>query len=119
MTRATLQSLMLSPSRAAGKVCRSTPLPLEADLMLPTIAHECGHENVSDFMREAAQFYAQAKKAAHATALKAAMHAPVIAVGIVGIWLSFVDSDSRRARTVVGVRIVRSARRTDLEEVLL
>ena len=87
MTRATLNQLMLSPSRAAGHINRSTKLPLAADLMLPAVAAECGFASVSEFMREAAMFYASAKKAAHAAALKSAMHMPAIGCLLLTTWI--------------------------------
>lgn len=109
MTRATFNLAMMSPSRRAGTIIRSTKLTLEADLLLPTIAHECGCETVSEFMRQAAQFYAQSKKATHAAALKAAMHYQAIGSLILIGWIyaqpifrgSFDDSvEMRRGKTV-------------------
>lgn len=114
MTRATLNLALMSPSRRAGVINRSTKLTLEADLLLPVIASECGHENVSDFMREAVQFYASAKKAAHAAALKSAMHvgrtlAYIVAMTIPALSLQGVDM--RRAPNIAGARAQAFARR--------
>ena len=118
MTRATFNQAMLSPSRAAGHINRSTKLPLAADLMLPAVANECGFDSVSEFMREAALFYAAAKKAAHASALKAAMHLPaILCLGMVSwIYVSpILKGTFGGAVEMRRGRVVRTSKVRDLE----
>ena len=102
----------------AGKCNRSLTLTFRALSILEDSARAAG-VSVNQRLRDLICAGAEAEKDTRALALKAAMHVPVIAVGIVGIWLSFVGNDVRRTRTLVGVRVTRTARRTDLEEVLL
>lgn len=78
-----------------GKLMRNFAINEIADQMLPIVAAQCGFPNVSEYLRAASVFMAEAKLGAKALPFKSAMR---VTIWFFIVTIPFVSVEARRPR---------------------